>query len=282
MKPRRRPSLLVVAAVAAGLGLASIAVAPSVAEAAPTAAQQAAKKKKAAAAKKKAAAVRKQKQRAAKRKAAARRRARMRAQVASGRRTNMPRGWSWPPSPAMIDEGKACTDELTAMGVAWQPAPAVQKITTPIVVPNLVFGGVQFVSTYRKAPHVMDCHLALALATHGAQLHAQGLRELHFSRIYELSQVRVMGRTGKSLSRHGLGLAIDVRALVDDTGHKAVVVDDYKNGDALLLRVEDYLNDCGGFRTILTPKNDPQSHHDHFHLEAVIDYDAAAARGPGA
>lgn len=280
MTPRRRTLAALVAGVVLGLVVPPLPAA----DAAPTKAQQAAaaKKKKAAAAKKKkAAAARKKKAAAAKKRraAAAKRRraaARRGGRVATAKRTNMPRGWAWPPSAAMTDAGAACTAELDALGVPWQAAPAEPKIATPVQVPSLVFGGVQLVSTYRKGPHVMDCHLALALVTHGLELHAQGVRELHFSRIYEYSTVRVNGRHGASLSRHALGLAIDVRALVDDTGHKAVVLDDYPKGDPLLLRVENYLNDCGGFRTILTPRNDPASHDDHFHLEAVVDYDVPA------
>ena len=51
-----------------------------------------------------------------------------------------------------------------------------------------------------------------------------------------------------------------------------MVLGDYLAGDALLLRVEDYLNDSGGFRMVLTPRNDPASHYDHFHVEARADY----------
>lgn len=195
--------------------------------------------------------------------------------------SNMPGGWTWPPSRAMDEKGKACTAELDALGIAWQPAPAKARIPQPITVPSMELGGVKFVSTYRRGPHVMDCHLALALATHAAQLHALGVREIHFSRIHDYTPVRAHGVTKKRvLSRHALGLAIDLRAFVDDTGHKAVVVDDYPRGDALLLRIENYLNDSGGFRTVLTPKNDPASHHDHFHAEIRVDYTAPIAAGP--
>lgn len=186
---------------------------------------------------------------------------------------NMPEGWSWPPSRAMAAKGKACTDELDLLGIGWQPAPAQPKVATPITLTKLELGGVKLVSTFRKPPHVMDCHLALGLATYGVQLYALGVREIHFSRIYGYTQVRAHGVTKPALSRHALGLAIDVRAIVDDTGHKAVVVDDYLKDDPLLLRVEDFLNDSGGFRTVLTPRNDPESHYDHFHVEVNVDYD---------
>ena len=188
------------------------------------------------------------------------------------RQANMPDGWSWPPTPAMRAAGDACTAELDRLGVVWKPARAEPKITTPITVPAMMFGGVAVLPTFRKPPFVMDCQLARALAVHGKELYARGVRELHFSRIHGYTQVRTGGTTTAALSRHALGLAIDVRAIVDDTGQKAVVLGDYNAGDALLLRVEDYLNDSGGFRTVLTPSNDPASHYDHFHVEARADF----------
>ena len=47
---------------------------------------------------------------------------------------------------------------------------------------------------------------------------------------------------------------------------------DYPQGDALLLAVERAINASGSFRLVLTPKNDPISHKDHFHLEANPSY----------
>ena len=186
--------------------------------------------------------------------------------------SNMPEGWTWPPSAAMRAAGKACTAELDRLGVGWKKAPAEPKVATPITVPAMVFGGVKLVPTFRPPPFVMDCELARALALHGQELYVRGVREVHFSRIYGNTPVRTGGRTLRALSRHALGLAVDVRAIVDDTGRKAVVVDDYLKDDPLLLAVETYLNDSGGFRTVLTPRNDPASHDDHFHVEARADF----------
>lgn len=196
------------------------------------------------------------------------------------KRTNMPMGWTWPPSKAMVASGKACTDELDALGIAWKPAKKERKISTPITLPVMELGGVKLVSVYRSGPHVMDCALALGLAYHLPALHAVGVREMHFSRIHEYTKVRVGGKELKSLSRHALGLAIDVRSFLDADGRKAVVFDDYPLGDALLLEVEKTLGNSGGFRTILTPRNDPQSHDDHFHLEVRVDYSDEPASTP--
>ncbi|MBP8806403.1 MAG: extensin family protein [Kofleriaceae bacterium] len=185
---------------------------------------------------------------------------------------NMPAGWTWPPSKAMRTAGVACQAELDRLQVTWKPGKKERKIATPVVVPAMVFGGVAVKPTFRRPPFVMDCHMALALARHGKELYARGVREIWFSRIHGYTRVRTGGRQTRSLSRHALGLAIDIRAVVDDTGRKAVVLDDYPKDDPILLAVEQYFNDSGGFRTVLTPKNDPESHDDHFHVEAVIDY----------
>jgi hypothetical protein len=195
------------------------------------------------------------------------------------RRNNMPKGWSWPPTPAMKKVGTACLDELDSLGVAWRKASAARKITTPITLTSMELAGVRLISTYRKGPFVMDCHLALGLAHFAPTLYADGIRELHFSRIHDYTQVRVNGDVLRALSRHALGIAIDIRAFVDDSGRKAVVVDDYPLGDEMLLSVERQLNEAGTFRTVLTPSNDPASHDDHFHVEVGVDYTRRVDRG---
>ena len=54
----------------------------------------------------------------------------------------------------------------------------------------------------------------------------------------------------------------------------ATVKTDYPNDDVLLLAIEQTVNGSGKFRIVLTPKNDPVSHSDHFHLEAASDFTA--------
>lgn len=177
----------------------------------------------------------------------------------------MPPGWMWPPSAAMRDEGQACLERLTSLGIEWTRAPKVDKITTPIFVPSMEIGGVRLTSIWRKGPFVLDCLLAQALAERGAQaLRSAGVAELRFSGIYDY---RTIGGT-RILSRHALGLAMDVFEIVTDDGLVHVVKRDYKAGDAVLLSVERWVNEAGGFRYLLTPGNDPRHHHDHFHFEA--------------
>jgi len=188
------------------------------------------------------------------------------------RGNNMPAGWSWPPSPEMLATGKACTDELDRRSIVWKPGQAELKVANPIVVPAMEIGGIKLVSQFRKGPFVMDCALALALSTHAQALFGLGVREIGFSRIHGYTNVIVGGVQKNFLSRHALGLAIDIKWFVDAEGRKAVVLDDYPKADPLLLAIELYLASSGGFRTVLTPGNDPKSHYDHFHVETKVDY----------
>jgi len=197
------------------------------------------------------------------------------------RADNMPRGWTWPPSRTMDAAAKACEARLDELGVAWQPARREGHIVDAITVTDTQIGGISYVAVFddpgksrtgdKKLP-VMDCQLVLALANLAPRLYEVGVREVHVGSTYRWSKVRVGGKTKDMLSRHALGIAMDVVSFVDDAGRESVVAKDYKDGDELLLAVERAVNDSGVFRTVLTPKNDPLSHKDHFHLEANPDY----------
>jgi len=188
------------------------------------------------------------------------------------RADNMPRGWRWPPSKTMTAAAHACEQRLDELGVAWQPATAKGHVVDPIVVPGGEIGGIAYVEPGAKQPLVMDCQLVLALATFAPRLYELGVREVRVASAYRWSKVRVGGKTKELLSRHALGLALDVASFVNDDGREAVVARDYKSDDELLLDIERAIDDSSLFRTVLTPKNDPISHSDHFHIEADPDY----------
>jgi hypothetical protein len=194
------------------------------------------------------------------------------------RHDNMPDGWRWPPTAAMQRTGRACLARLDQLGVRWRKGAKARKIATPVEVPGMELGGVKLVSVYRKPPFVMDCHLAAALAEHGPALYEAGVREIHFSSIHRYTRVRTGGKQLRALSRHALGLAVDIRHIVDDAGVAHSVEADYVNDDELLHAVERLINESGGFRMVLTPTNDPASHDDHFHFEAKVDYKQAPAQ----
>lgn len=188
------------------------------------------------------------------------------------RQSNMPPGWSWPPTGVMQQTGKACLARLDDLGVRWRKAGKALKVATAVVIPDMKLGGIRIASIWRKPPFVMDCHLAAALAAQGPVLHELGVRELRFTSIHRYTHVQKADNKPGALSRHALGLAIDVWQMVDDEGVVHSVEDDYVGGDELLLAVERRMNDSGAFRMVLTPDNDPVGHDDHFHFEARVDY----------
>jgi hypothetical protein len=193
-------------------------------------------------------------------------------QHSSVRADNMPRGWTWPPSKAMEAAAHACEAKLDELGVTWTPAKREGHIVDAVELPDSQIGGIVYTAVYAKTLPVMDCQLALALAVFAPRLYELGVREVRVGSTYRWSKVRVGGKTKDMLSRHALGIAMDVVSFVDDAGREAVVAKDYKTDDELLLSVERALNDSGNFRLVLTPKNDPISHKDHFHIEANPDY----------
>lgn len=192
--------------------------------------------------------------------------------VAKANGSNMPRGFTWPPSQAMKDAEAACERELDAAHVAWKPAEREGHIAAAMTIEDGTLGGIAYVPVFGKGPYKLDCQLALALETIGPVLSAAGVREVRFGSIYRWSNVRVGGKTKNVLSRHALGLAMDVVSFVDDSGREANVARDYRHGDPLLLEVEHAINASGSFRLVLTPNNDPISHKDHFHIEANPSY----------
>lgn len=188
---------------------------------------------------------------------------------AQQRRANMPEGWTWPPSPEMRQLGRKCLSELSELGVKWKRAPRKRMIATPVVIPEMQLGGLELVPIWRKPPFVMDCHLALALARHGEALVEIGVRQLRFSSIHDFRRVRKNQRTHRALSRHALGLAIDVYELVLDDGTTLVVQEDFHSEHHhTILHIDARLRGSGGFRAVLSPIVDPRSHYDHFHIEA--------------
>ena len=192
----------------------------------------------------------------------------------SSRGVHMPHGFSWPPTRAMLAAEDHCIKKLDATGMTYKTADREGRIVRAVIVPSMNFGGVQFTSVFRPGPHKMDCQFALAMHRMGPALYELGVREVRFGSLFRWSNVRHHGSTKPILSRHALGLAMDIAAFIDAEGRKVVVEKDYTMADPLLLNLEDAFNDSGFFRTVLTPKNDPISHDDHFHIEAASDFSA--------
>jgi hypothetical protein len=191
---------------------------------------------------------------------------------------NLPRGFTWPPSRAMLAAEAGCERSLDAAGVAWHRAAREGHIVDAVTIDDAALGGIAYTPVFGKGPYKLDCQLALALVTIGPALATAGVREVRFGSIYRWSKVRVLGKTSNALSRHALGLAMDVVSFVDGAGREARVARDYPAGDPLLLEVERAIDASSAFRLVLTPKNDPISHKDHFHIEANPRYATALSR----
>jgi hypothetical protein len=189
-------------------------------------------------------------------------------------KSNMPPGFSWPPNKAMKKASSTCEHALDEAGIKWHAAEREGEIVDPVVVPAMELGGIKYTSTYKKPPFTMDCQLVRTLDLIGPELHKLGVREIKFGSIYRNTLVRAHGVTKPILSRHALGLAMDIKSFVDDSGREASVELDYLKGDTLLHGIEDAINKSNQFRIVLTPGNDPISHYDHFHVEASVDFTA--------
>ncbi len=185
---------------------------------------------------------------------------------------DLPPGFEWPATDDMRTVEQGCEAELTALGLDWQKADALGEITDPVVVPAMTFGGVVYKSGFDKGPFVIDCQLARMLGRVGPSLWNVGVREVTFGSTYRNTRVRFMGHRGKALSRHALGLAMDVVSFTDKDGRVVTVTTDYPKKNRLLLAIEDLIDHDKDFRILLTPKNDPISHKDHFHFEASVDF----------
>lgn len=186
------------------------------------------------------------------------------------KKPNMPRGWTWPPSAVMKAEGTRCLEALEAAGVEHEKASAALKINTPIVLPTLAIGELSLVPLRRsKDPQRMDCQLALALHDVTPALRELGVRSLRFRALHDYRNVRKNGRTLKILSRHAIGLAMDVWELEFDDGTIAVVERDF-GSDPRLAAVVAAFDANESFRTPLSPINDPAGHGDHVHIEAQL------------
>lgn len=185
------------------------------------------------------------------------------------KRPNMPKGWTWPPSAAMQTLGKQCLADLDAAKVEYRKAPAVKKVATPIVLAKLELGGLELVPLRKRESYPMDCHFAVAILAVAPALRELGIKSIRFRTLHEYRNVRKNGKTTKMLSRHALGLAVDVFGFELDDGRIVEVERDWSS-EAVLPAAAALIQANELFRTPLTPANDPANHGDHVHLEAHL------------
>ncbi|MEJ7603128.1 MAG: extensin family protein [Kofleriaceae bacterium] len=189
----------------------------------------------------------------------------------------MPPGFTWPPTRAMKEAGTTCERKLDTLGVQWEHASKEGRIANPIVIKDGMLGGIKYTNRFgAKASSTMECQLGVALASVGPSLRELGIREVKFGSIYNRSYIRgFQGR--RELSRHGIAVAMDIGIFVDDAGREVSIESSYRSRDKLLLAAEALFIAAPEFHNIITPKNDPISHYNHFHVEAVVSFRAPDA-----
>jgi hypothetical protein len=165
-----------------------------------------------------------------------------------------------------IAAGEACLDELQQRGVTFEVLEDQRGVDTPVEIREPL-GGIRY-HTWGDAPLVCDCRLAVALIEIGPQLRAAGVTAARFSGAY----VYRTTRSGRRLSLHAHGLAIDIHEFTVD-GQAVSVKHDFERGvtgptcDGLppVNEVACRVAERGLFRELLTPDDD-RDHHDHFHF----------------
>jgi len=166
-----------------------------------------------------------------------------------------------------IPGGLACLIRLRELEIPHRHLARLRGVDTPVQILGPI-GGIHF-RPLGRIPLVADCRLVLALRRAAPYLRNLGVTELRFSSAYSY-RMMPSGR----LSRHAMGLAIDVHEVVADGGEVLRVSEDYEVGfegggcalnAALLNRMGCLLAELGLFDRVLTPDFD-KAHYNHFHL----------------
>ncbi|MFH2005281.1 MAG: extensin family protein [bacterium] len=171
---------------------------------------------------------------------------------------------------------RSCLRMLRSLKVPFRKMRKVKGVATPIKILGNRIGRTQYKPRYKSNKMLMDCRTALALRRASELFRVNGISTVVFSNFYCWRHVKASGR----LSRHALGLAIDIHAFHDSQGRKLDVLQDYERGlgrgktcegRAKTLkgrRLRDLACDLDAsnlFEAVLTPDYDAD-HHNHFHL----------------
>lgn len=163
----------------------------------------------------------------------------------------------------MRRRGYDCLRSLTQLNVKWRRGNRIGRIATPVEIRDSDLNGVKIVSLFKRRT-VMDCHLARAIAMNAPAILNLGITAIQFSSIHRYSR---MPRS-RRLSRHNLGLAIDIWSFRTKSGRTLVVARDFRRSRTLHKFIR-LMRKTKMFRSILYPGND-RHHRNHFHLEAKM------------
>lgn len=169
----------------------------------------------------------------------------------------------------------ACLRGLDRLGVRYR---RVRRPGIAIAVEvGSELGGVTY-WTWGRKKLVLDCSLAYSLAAFGPTLAASGVDKIIWSSGYRRTFIRNSGR----LSKHALGLALDVHVYIGKDIGKLDVAKDYEQGlgdernclgrpltkgGAILRGLVCKMHESKMFRNVLDPDYD-EAHYHHFHIEA--------------
>jgi hypothetical protein len=170
-----------------------------------------------------------------------------------------------------------CEARLSALGIAFEPAPEVPGVRAPVRLRGPLAG----IAIEGRAD-VLDCRLALALATWSSALRARGVRALRSLSVHRPG-AHVAG--SRRVSGHAHALAIDVGALELDDDTTIDVLEGWEARAAgadpcgeypeserstLLRSAVCAAVEADLFQIVLTPHHD-RAHQNHVHLELVPD-----------
>ncbi len=196
--------------------------------------------------------------------------------VASGgyKIPHVPRKYYKPAPDSYKDRG--CLRMLRALRVRFKRLRKVKGVATPVRILGGRIGRTRYVPRYKSNAMVMDCRMAVALARANELFKVNRIKAVVHSNFYCWRRVDGSGR----LSRHALGLAIDIHAFIDTKGRRISVKKHYEKGlgkgRTCEGRAPDYksrvlrdlacdLDASRLFETVLTPDYD-KGHEDHYHV----------------
>ena len=189
-------------------------------------------------------------------------------------------------APLTIELPVLCTDQLTALGIEFDPGPSAQGVADPVTVTTPINGITYSGQTGNDI--FMDCTLAVALHAMGDEMDARGLTHVEHAGVYNYRCIGggIPPCGNGQLSRHAYADAIDILELRSDSGETFNVNDDWMidseaeetcaaptdgDKDALLHEFACAVHASGTFHIVLTP-NYNAAHRNHFHLDLTPDF----------
>jgi Uncharacterized protein conserved in bacteria len=182
-------------------------------------------------------------------------------------------------APTILNPDAVCLQDLSRLGVAFQPVDAFGDAGQGCAVANPV--NVSATGAAWNRPSVVSCAMARTLARYQAEVleplarrhFGQDLKRIHHAGTYACrirrnnTTAQVGSAKGGRLSEHSKGQAIDIMAFELADGTTVSVKRDWRGAAAKSSFLRDVAKaSCGVFNVVLTPNYD-RFHQDHLHLD---------------